>query len=115
VEDSSPQILLDIECDSLLKACEGEVFKHLDELFSQYEDDEKKDSARQKPKLAFQNHIINDVPCDERLGDSEQGGKEDEKNADACGSPVSKEVRLKVLEGLASAPVTLSTCDSVFR
>ena len=87
----------------------------LHELFSQYEDDEKNDSACQKPKLAFQNDIIHDVACDQRLGEGEKGGKKDEKKAGGFVSPVKKEVGLQVSKGLARAPVPLRSCDPVLR
>jgi hypothetical protein len=81
VEDPPQEVLLNVERDALLIAGKGEVFKHLDELFSQDEGDEQSDRARQEPELAFQNHIIHDVSRDERLGEGEEGGKEDEKKA----------------------------------
>jgi hypothetical protein len=115
VENPPPEIFLDVECYPLLKACKGEVFKHLDELFGQDEGDEQGDSTCQQPELAFQNHLIDDVPCDQRLGEGEKRGKEDEKKANASVSPVTKEMGLQVSKGLASAPVTLLTCDPVLR
>ena len=115
VEDPVKEALLDVERDSLLKAGKGEVFKHLDELFSQDKNDEQSNSARQKPELAFQNDIIHDVPCDERLGESEKGGKENEKKASGRVSPVTEEVRSQVSETIESVSVPLLTCNPVFR
>ena len=115
MEDPLKEALLNVERYSLFEAHEGEVFKHLDELFRQDKNDEQSDSACQKPDLAFQNDIIHDVSCDERLGESKKGSKDNEETAKSSVSPVTSKIGAQVPKTFESASVPLLTCNPVFR
>jgi hypothetical protein len=109
------KIALNVESHLLLEAAEKELLQHAHEFFGHQDEDEKQNSSGKKSELALKDHLIDDVPGDEGLGESKHGGDENETESRHAFLPVPAQIRFEVSEVGRSVCIAFGAGHRILR
>ena len=103
------QVLLNVKGDGLLEPCEIEFLQQAHEPLGQHDGHQQYDGTEQKPKLACQYDIVNNVAGDQGLRETQERRGEYDKETHQAFLPVSGSIGSEVFQVFPDAGTAISS------